>query len=57
MKKKIASRNFSYFWIPITQNSSNQGYQSLDSSRPHGRVLENQKTGDSRELFLPENGL
>ena len=28
---------------------------SLDSSRLYGRLLENQKTGGSRELFLPEN--
>ena len=27
----------------------------IDSSRPYGRLLENQKTGGSRELFLPEN--
>ena len=26
----------------------------IDSSRPYGRLLENQKTGGSRELFLPE---
>ena len=28
---------------------------SLDSSRTYGRLSENQKTGGSRELFLPEN--
>ena len=28
---------------------------SLDSSRPYGRLLKNQKTEGSRELFLPEN--
>ena len=30
-------------------------HSSLDSSRPYGRLLENQNTGGSRELFLPEN--
>ena len=29
-------------------------YNYIDSSRPSGRVLENQKTGTSRDLFLPE---
>ena len=28
---------------------------SLDSSRSYGRLLENPKTGDSRNLFLPES--
>ena len=28
---------------------------SLDSSRPYCRLLQNQKTRGSRELFLPEN--
>ena len=28
---------------------------SLDSSRPYGRLLENLKTWDFRDLFLPEN--
>ena len=27
----------------------------FDSFRPNGRLLENQKTRGSRELFLPEN--
>ena len=30
-------------------------HNSLDSSRPHRRLVENQKRGSSRELFLPEN--
>ena len=28
---------------------------SLDSSISYGRLLQNQKTEDSRELFLPKN--
>ena len=28
---------------------------SLDSSRSYGGLSENQKTGSSKELFLPEN--
>ena len=28
---------------------------SLDSSGPYGRLIEYQKAGGSRELFLPEN--
>ena len=28
---------------------------SIDSSRPYKRLLQIQKTGGSRELFLPEN--
>ena len=27
----------------------------FDSFRPYGRLLENQKTRGSREIFLPEN--
>ena len=27
----------------------------LHSFRPYGRLLQNKKTGGSRELFLPEN--
>ena len=41
--------------MPTTQNPTNKIHNSLDSSRPYGRLLENQKTGGSRELFLPEN--
>ena len=37
-----------------TQNPTNQDSHSLDSSRPYERLLENQKAGSSRELFLPE---
>ena len=32
-----------------------QSLSSLESSRPYGRMLENQKTWGSEELFLPEN--
>ena len=32
-----------------------ESLNSLHSSRPYGRLLENQKRGGSREPFLPEN--
>ena len=39
--------------MPITPKTPKPN--SLDSSRPYGRLFENKKTGDCRELFLPEN--
>ena len=32
-----------------------QSLNSFDSSRSYGRLLENQKTGGSKELFLPKS--
>ena len=39
----------------LPQNLSNQSSTLLDSSRPNGRLSQNQKTRGFRELFLPEN--
>ena len=39
----------------LTLNPTNKIHNSLDSSRPYGRLLKIQKTGDFRELILPEN--
>ena len=55
-KKKIAGRHFLHIWMSTNpRNLTNQDLQLLDSSRPYGRLLENQKPGGSRKLFLPEN--
>ena len=45
--------NFLNAYYPKTH--SIKSLNSLDSSRRYGRLLENQNTGDSRELFPPEN--
>ena len=53
-KKKSLAEIFCIFECLLTRNPTNQkALNSLDSSRPCGRLLENQKTGSSRELFLP----
>ena len=44
---------FLHFWMRITPKPIKSN--SLNSFRPYRRLLENQKTGGSRELFLPEN--
>ena len=42
--------------MPITQKTHLiKALDSRNSSRPYERLLENKKTGDSREKFLPEN--
>ena len=42
--------------MPITPKTHLiKALNSLDSSRPYERLLKNPKTGDFRELFLPEN--
>ena len=43
--QKIVEKNIFSFLI----------HNSVDSPRLYGRLLETQKTGSSRELFLPEN--
>ena len=45
-------------WTSVTFFISGQlikGLYSIDSSRTYDRLLENPKTCDSSELFLPEN--
>ena len=55
-KKKKKSRILLHFRMPITPKPIESKLSTLlDSSRSYGRLLENQKIGDSRELFLPEN--
>ena len=46
--KNLLTEIFGVFEHLLPQNS-------LDSSRPWERLLENPKTGGSRKLFLPEN--
>ena len=54
-KKKFLAEIFCIFKCLLLQNPTNQG--SLLSSRPYGRIIENLKTGGSKEFFLPENEL
>ena len=49
-RKVFAFLNASYPKIHLIQSLN-----SLDSSRPYGRLLENQKTRGSKKLFLPKN--
>ena len=49
-RKVFAFLNVSYPKIHLIQSLN-----SLDSSRPYGRLLENQKTRGSKKLFLPKN--
>ena len=54
-RKRIVVRNFCIFEPLLTLNPTNKIHNSLDSSRPYGRLLKIRKTGGSRELFLHEN--
>ena len=54
-RERIVVRNFCIFEPLLTLNPTNKIHNSLDSSRPYGRLLKIRKTGSSRELFLPEN--
>ena len=51
-KKKMSAETLLHFY-PKTHPI--KSLNSLDSPRPYERLLENQKPGGSRELFLPEN--
>ena len=54
-KKQTVDRNFFAFlnvYYPKTHLI--KALNSLDLSRPNGRLLEDLKTGASRNLFLPE---
>ena len=48
-----------YFFVFLNAYYPNthliQFFNFVDSSKPYGRLLENQKTGGSKELFLPGN--
>ena len=53
MQKKVVGRHLLHIWTSTNpRNLTNQDSQLLDSSRPYGRLLENQKPGGSRKLFL-----
>ena len=55
-KKKIGSRKFLAFLnAHYHQTHLIKSLKTFDSSRPYGKLLENQKTGGSKELFLHEN--
>ena len=53
-QKTFLQKLFAFDWL-LTQNSSNQALKYFDSFRPQKRLLQNQKTGGSREFFRPEN--
>ena len=52
-KKKSANFAFLDAYYPKTHLIKSLNF--LDSSRPYERLIENEKTGGSRELFLPED--
>ena len=55
-QKKFVSRNVFPFLNAYYSNIHLiQSLTSLGSLRPYRRLLENKKTGGSKELFLPEN--
>ena len=53
MQKSLLTEIFGVFECLLTQHPTNQ--DSLDSTRPYERQIENSKPLVSRELFLPEN--
>ena len=56
MQTKFVSRNFFAFLnASYPKTHLIQCLNSFESSRPYGRLLENKKTGRSKELFLPKN--
>ena len=56
MPKEIARRNFfAYLNVYYPQTHLIKALESPDSSRPNGRLSQNQKTGGFRELVLPGN--
>ena len=54
-KKKLIGNFFAFLNSYYPKTHPIKALNSLDSSRPYGRLLKNQKTEGSRELFLPEN--
>ena len=55
MLKTLLAEIFCTSECLLTQTQLIKIHNSLDSSRPSGRLLENHKTGASRKLFLNEN--
>ena len=54
-KRNIWLTFFAFMKAYYTKNQLIKALNSLDSSKPSGRLLDNPKTEDFRELFLPEN--
>ena len=49
----VSGKCFAFLNASYTKSHLIKSLNSLDSSRPYGRLLENQKAGDFKELFLP----
>ena len=54
-KKKIRQKFLAFLNVYYPKTHLIKALYSLDSSRSYGRLLENPKTGASRDLFLPES--
>ena len=54
-EKKLLAEIFCIFECLLTQNRSNQDSQLSWFFQTIRRLIENQKTGDSREFVFPEN--
>ena len=53
--KFVSSKFFAFLNASYSKTHLIQSPKSHDSSRPYIRLLENQKTGGYKELFLPKN--
>ena len=54
-KKKLWQKCLAFLNVYYLKTHLIKALNSLDSSRPNGRLSQNPKTGSFRELFLPEN--
>ena len=54
-QKELSGNFFAFSNASYPKTHLIQSLNSLESSRPYERLLENQKTGGSKELFLPKN--
>ena len=54
-KKKFLAEIFCIFECVLLPNPSIKALNSLDSSRPNGRLSQSPKAGAFRELFVPKN--
>ena len=57
MKKKFLAEVFAFLNIHYPQTHLIKALNSPDSSRPNGRLSQNQKTGGFKELVLPGSKL
>ena len=55
----MAAQKRKFFFLNIYYHQTHliKALYTLDSSRSYGRLLENPKTGASRDIFLPESDL